>query len=489
MVVLLFILCIGTFPVFAQTKLQTLESYDIHVARLDGSSPRESNFMQSLMHELGELPNHTVSRPELFFLNYRAREEQLYLLQRELEQLEDRLERMEEEKYPNLKIRTEVRRSVKRKKRDIQQFVQKPPRYTIPEILPIKIHKEPTIIRNAEINIEEDEEKPWDKISSNFWIFGDLLEVDSRTTFLHLTGYDVWKQEFITLYRGSFFWNQREQIIQQAVDMIRMQLLGRNWAAITVDNLPSDNFLIQWQDSSGVPRTPAIQDRSFSNLMLEEGRLRIYVAGYQRQSTFLNLQPNQRHNVVFNALHSADDDRFIQVNVAQADLFLDGLYVGSAPKTITARAGQIVSVVDRTGSDRPPIIYEIKEDDTEIILKFGLSLAEHQKLIKKAQQSFYIWAGVFILSLVLPIIFYNLYLDYKQKTDRYYMLGLRDEFYAAYRLKSLYGYTAIGTGVFSAGLLGVTIYQLYRYVNISANSPSSAVTEQAEESIENAKMS
>ncbi|NIZ40744.1 hypothetical protein PVA45_04380 [Entomospira entomophila] len=483
MALLLFMLCFVVLPVFSQTKLQTLEAYHIHVAKLDGSSPRESNFMQSLLYELYDLPDHTVSRPELFFLNYRAREEQLYFLQRELTQLEERFQKFDEEKYPNLKARTEIKRAIKRKKREIHQFVQKPPRYSIPEILSIQIHQQPVITRNSILEMPTNEEKPWAIMGSNFWIFGDLLEVDSKTTFLHLTGYDVWKQEEITLYRGSFLWNQRNEIIQQAIDTVRSQLLGRDWSAIMVKDLPSDNFLIQWQDPLGVPRTPALQQRSFSNLTLAEGRLRIYVAGYQRQSIFLDLKPNYRHHVSFYAVESSDDDRFIQVNVPQADLFLDGLYVGSAPKTITARAGQILSVVDRSSSGRAPIIYEIKEDDREINLKFGISLSEHQKIIKKAQRTFYIWAGVFILSLVLPIVFYNLYLDYKQKSERYYMLGLHNEYYAAYRMSTLYGYSAIGTGVFSAGLLGVTIYQLYRYVHVSANPPIAVEEDQQNEEV------
>lgn len=445
--------------VYAQdVTLKTLSAYHIGLLNLGETSPRLMSMMNDLYTELLLLSEHQVDAPTLFWLGYQAKLEELESKQSLLDRNKKRLESLKKSKYPNLKTISNLKRNIKQQEEAVISFITAFPKYRIASILPIVIDKRNELaLKDIDLN----------EIGMNFWIFGEWVEISDKSAFLHLKGYDVQEQREYTLYRGTMFWDDRKDILRKSLDVVRHRLLGRSWSAIEVKDIPeTSSFRLQWQDVHGVPRTPAEERVRLENLFVESGKLRAHAVGFQRQEWYLDLLENNRYEVVFNPIESQEDDRYVSTNIVGADVYLDGLYIGQAPVTIKARSGQIISIID-SSNKRPHLTYKVKEVDEDIFLQFALPLAEQQILLKRQKKHFYIWAGSFVTSLILPIVFYNMHLDYHQKYERFSVLNMTYEQNNAQRMSSIYGYAGLGTALLSAGLLGATIYELYRYVEVS----------------------
>ncbi|NIZ18765.1 PEGA domain-containing protein [Entomospira culicis] len=477
--ILIYFLCLASSLFSAQRSLQTLSAYRIAMVQHSDDPPQLKQLWSELESELLLLSRHQVSEFAHFWLLYQARLEEFLFEEERLNRLEEQLKELQGQKYPNLKAIQEQKRSIKAQRKVLQMIPQKIPDYKVPEQLPIELIRENGVL----INELEDTQ-----IGINFWLFAEYSALDNRSFFFYLYGYDRMQNQRVELFRGVILWEDRAKMLRKALDTARHLWLGRSWSAIELVDTPStSSFRLQWQDDTGVPRMPAVEQRHLENLAVDDGRLRAHAVGFQRQEWYLSLQENTRHELSFEAIVSSDDDRFIRTNINGAEVYLDGIYQGQAPLTIQARAGQMVSIVDRA-KIRPPLIYEVREVDEEIFLRFSLPIDQQKELILAQKKQFYWWAGSFIVSLILPIVFYNLYLDYAQKANRYYSLGWEYEQQRALRMSRGFGYAGIGTGMLSGGLLGVSIYQLYNYVEISQD-PTHRQRNEADDELEESALS
>jgi hypothetical protein len=447
-------------PSYAQSEgLRSLQAYRIVLASEPQNSLRFLQLSQELHEELILLQDHYLDEEDRYWFGYQAKMEELVAKQERLSQLEEQLVEYDKQWFPNLKSVTQTKRGIKALKKEIDLFVQESPNYSIKSVLPIAIDLRPALPREA---LAEGE------IGVAFWIYAEFRELDNATFYYHLRGYDAQEMEEITLYRGIVRWDEREMVIRKSLDSVRHRLLGRSWAAIEIRELPmKSSFRVQWQDVQGIPRMAATERRHLENLLVDEGRLRAHVVGFRRQEWSMALENNTRHEVSFSSQAIEDDDRFIRTTLDNAEIYVDGVYQGQAPMTVQAREGQTITLVDRSKS-RPPVIYTVKEQDEEIFMPFSLPIAEQNRLIKAQEHRFYLWAGGFILSLLAPVILFNVYLDYAQKAAYLDYNWHLAEAARATRSANLYRNLTIGGGVVSVGVLGFTIYELYKYVKISS---------------------
>lgn len=290
------------------------------------------------------------------------------------------------------------------------------------------------------------------------WVRGHIQLLNTNTLYVMIELYDTLTAESKIMYRGSVSPANVLSLSREVVDGGRALLLGRDWAALEVvgESLPT-TMAMQWGQQR--IRFPM----SFENLVPGPNTLQVAGLGHERIKQELTLPVNQRTRYVFLAEESLQDHRLIESVPKGARIYVDGLYVGVSPLLIPIGQHQVVSAhLD----EHLPVAQSVGKLN-ELRLVLGRDYEAQSAFIKAQQKNFRISSGFFTFSLLGPLILYNISLDYRQKSAKLAALGDAEGALRAQDLARSFNYGLWGSAAVSGGLLGLSIYHLYGYVESS----------------------
>ncbi len=290
------------------------------------------------------------------------------------------------------------------------------------------------------------------------WVSGSIQLVREDSLYIMIELHDTLTSQTTVIYRGTVKPDNFESVGREVLDTGRQLLLGRDWAALEVvgDDLPP-TIAMQWGQQR--IRFPM----SFENLMPEQNTLTIAGLGRERISQELILPPNQRTRFVFTAAMSLQDHTLIESVPRGARIYIDGVYVGVAPLFVPVGQYQVVSA--HLDQHLPIARHAGKANELKLVL--GRDYEEQSAFIKAQQHRFRISSGLFTFSLLGPLILHNFALDYRQKSAALSAFGDVEAALRATQMARYFDYGLWGSGALSAGLLGLSIYHLYGYVESS----------------------
>jgi hypothetical protein len=403
---------------------------------------------QQIFLQLEAMTEHLMSLERQKYHQKRNKADNILRLQQELSVAQQAYDRLRLEFQPNLKVLMQKQSALTKQKKAL-----------------VKAQDAPLIAvaRQASITVQRVDERYSDSLALRYpnvdvWVGGSIQLLRPDSLYLMIELHDSLTSESVVIYRGAVPPINIMSLSRVVIDGGRHLLLGRDWAALEVvgEDLPV-TMAMQWGEQR--IRFPM----SFENLTPGQGTFIVAGLGRERVKQDLTLLANQRTRYAFSAAESLQDHILIESVPKGARIYIDGLYVGVAPLFIPVGQHQVVSA--HLDNHLPVARPAGKMDELKLVL--GRNYEEQSAFIKEQQRRFRFSSTFFALSLLGPLVLYNFSLDYRQQSAKFSAIGNVEQALRAEQLARYFDYGLWVSAGLSGGLLGLSIYHLYGYVQSS----------------------
>jgi hypothetical protein len=307
---------------------------------------------------------------------------------------------------------------------------------------------------------ENGTEQPFDRLDaaeksrSTLWLYGSSREITSSVIYIEYYGYNSLVNKTTELFRGTLRTDALEQTAALILSRLRPLVAGDSWASVIVTSgVEGFTLLLNGRRVAGAKALYWLTAGSYS---IEANR-----SGYNAYQTTFALAPGEERLVELAFSKTAQAPVQIITAPEQARVFIDGEYKGVTPLSFEAGIGQQLTlqkagyVSQNFTVGREGLALDITLIDTEGSLYQSFA---------KSRRRYHISLGVFIGSLVLPIVFYGLEQDARERAGFY-----GDSGDAAARQRELgkadgYRIAFWSSSGVSAVLLGFSFFSLYDYI-------------------------
>jgi len=231
-------------------------------------------------------------------------------------------------------------------------------------------------------------------------VISGFIERLGELLYIEIKAYSAASGQTETLYRGSFFSNERDVVLEESRPSIRTYTYGREWSDLIVEVEPENaEYLID-----GVPAIPDGRGR-FSYLAPGSREVIVSAEGYESKSFSIDLQSNESGtlNASLNSLNPVS--LLIRSEPDGADVFIDSRLSGATPLYVEELVPPATILLRRDGFQEQ---FRVMDGGTPLLdFKLHPDSVDINGIVEKSRSRFYRGLTAFLLSLPLTVVTYG----------------------------------------------------------------------------------
>jgi hypothetical protein len=309
-----------------------------------------------------------------------------------------------------------------------------------------------------------------DDTAADLAVFGTMEQVGD-ILYITVSVYNFLTGEVRQVWSGTGRNEDISMLVTEAAASVRKEILGRDWAGLTVRALPDEAMLYIDGELFG------IGEGSADALTPGAHQLTVAAEGYAPDSREIVINAGE-YSLVEVALEKTEGFLIAVTSEPEgADVYTGSLWIGRTPLSLERPANGIQLIITAEGynPERTRIGPGFNENQIHIDLLEGV--VDFRLVYEKKRRELYTSLGWFGLSILLPVVLNGLNADYLSLTnhyaDQYSMFPtsenktLYDEAYTGFEVTrwSLYG-----SLVLTGGLLVNVLVKLYHFIKAAEDS-------------------
>lgn len=231
-------------------------------------------------------------------------------------------------------------------------------------------------------------------------VISGFMETLGELLYIEIEVYHSFSGLTETLYRGSFFSNERDIVLEESLPLLRTNIYGREWSDLIVDVEPANaEYLID-----GAPERPDGRGR-FSYLSPGTHEVIVSAEGYEaeRFSVVLKSGMSEILKVSLNSVNPVS--LLIRSEPAGADVFVDSRLSGSTPLYVEELVTPATILLRR---DEYQEQFRVVDGGSSLIdFKLHPEAVNIDGIVEKSRSRFYQGLTAFLLSLPLTVVTYG----------------------------------------------------------------------------------
>ncbi len=256
-----------------------------------------------------------------------------------------------------------------------------------------------------------------------------------------------------------------DKAARQLCDAVKNAVLGRNWAALIIENdaetikppqAPRLSLFLEEERVSEAERAtllPGVYVFTVHAPGFREERLELYLAPNTRRVVRLRLEPLETARLSLESLPSG------------SEVYLDGRYAGTSP--LVLEFPSYSSRIEMSREGYRGLAFSHTGGDGEYRFSLEPDTYERQQLVDAKRRGFYNAFGVFLLSIPVSMISYGLGIEYAAAAeDASSNPGVQPDELKRLVERNRLWYTAYLGGMFANAFLGTNaLFRLLEYIN------------------------
>lgn len=231
-------------------------------------------------------------------------------------------------------------------------------------------------------------------------VISGFIEPLGELLYIEIEAYSAVSGLTETLYRGSFFSNERDIILEESRPPLRTYIYGREWSDLIVDVQPANaEYLID-----GAPERPDGRGR-FSYLSPGTHDVIVSAEGYEAERFSVDLKSGASETLKVSLNSVNPVSLLIRSEPAGAEVFIDSRMSGSTPLYIEGLVPPATILLRRDNYQEQ---FRVVEGGPSLIdFKLHPEEVSIAGIVEKSRSRFYKGLTAFLLSLPLTVVTYG----------------------------------------------------------------------------------
>ncbi|GEM_PF-5191678 len=373
--------------------------------RDEGLSPEHLHFTydipKKLVDYIRQCPTHFLSDEEIQALGEQLKKEKMRELQTKLHQLLERraTEFIEQKNAAEKETLRKLERELEEQREKILSVEETPPREEN-----IGSQRDcVSVPQNTENELFEGTNLPlsiWMKERDLDCLITGTLEPLDELLYVEVEAYLRATDRRITLFRGSFFPHENEEIVADVSYPLRSFLYGKEWSDIALKITPPTAEV--HLDGSVAP----IDERGLVQYIVPGlHSLEVKAPGYKSEQKLVETE-NRSIKVVTIELEKADPRTWVIGSEPHgADVYIDSVRKGETPLVLKKQVAPASVLIRKDGySDR---FLVMEENKNHLRPRLHPEVVDIDRVVESARSRFYQGLAAFLLSLPLTVVSYG----------------------------------------------------------------------------------
>ncbi len=433
----------------------------------DGLYPEHMRFTyeipKNLISIVEQCPTHKLEFEELQGRQRQLKTEKLRELNQQLHQLlQNRAYAfIDQEKKDSGEDIREFEKKIEEKRQRISETEKAPLwEWTVakePECVTASENQEGDVIQPSKLPL-----KIWSREKNLDCIISGTLEPLGELIYIEVNAYIRATQEIRLLYRGTFFPNEGDRVVEELEKPLRSFLYGKEWSDIMLKVKPKTAEVYLDGSKAKIDETGTIR-------YVEPGLHSIEIRAPGYVSDQRTVETVDGSTVVVDAdLQKADPQTWvITSDPSGAEVLLDSVYIGETPLVLKEQVAPGSILISKEGYSKR--VFVMPKEQNRLNVPLHPESINIDAVVASSRKRFYQGLTAFLLSLPLTVVSYGQSNEYAYAfNSALENQSVSDDELERLRSRSTLWYTAyVGSMVLNTVFLSDTIMAMWQYIQSS----------------------